>query len=342
MSTKIEWTDETWNPLRGCSRVSEGCRNCYAERQAHRFSALGQAYAGLVKSTPDGPRWTGKVRLVPEQLEKPLRWRKPRRIFVNSMSDLFHESLSDETIGRVFEVMMAPETAHHTFQVLTKRADRMREFVTRYRADGGPLAPPYSRDGHDALGRNGNVWLGVSVENQRTANERISQLARTPAAVRFISAEPLLTRIDITNAGIKNGYSVATAYTKDGHGIEWTDPGPRYIGLDWVIVGGESGPGARPCRVEWIERIVRDCAAASVPCFVKQLGAWREPRGGERFNTLDGEAGSPTAFLVDPCGDIHCTLEAAGPGSVAMLRAGGKNADPNEWPEQLRVQQWPA
>jgi protein gp37 len=219
--SNIEWTDRTWNPTRGCTRVSEGCRNCYAERQAIRQSGPGGGYEGLVASHEGGPRWTGKVRFVAEKLAEPLRWKKPARVFVNSMSDLFHEGLSNEEIAAVFAVMaLAPQ---HTFQVLTKRPARVLAW----------FAWASSRPAHDGVGQGGtlhpfqvladasgglvtvgalyaqrgggpapwplpNVWLGVSVENQKAADERIPLLLQTPAAVRFLSVEPMLGPVDLS------------------------------------------------------------------------------------------------------------------------------------------------
>ena len=266
--TGISWTDATWNPVRGCSRVSEGCRHCYAEIVAGRFSGPGQAYEGLAKrvqrgagSTTEG-RWTGEVRLVPEHLADPLRWKRPRRIFVNSMSDLFHEKLTNEEIAAVFGVMAA--APQHTFQVLTKRAARMREWFEwiddhdiRTCAKeallhlGGPHDCPWEREicaeWPWALP---NVWLGVSVENQDAADERIIELLKTPAAVRFLSCEPLLGAIDLAAAS-PNARSLAED-------------------LDWIIAGCESGRGARPCDVAWLRSLRDQCDAAHVPFFLKQ------------------------------------------------------------------------
>ncbi len=244
-ATSIEWTDVTWNPTRGCSRVSEGCRNCYAERQAARnFPGLkspttGESFAVL---TDSGPRWTGKLELIEAKLVEPLHWKKPRRVFVNSMSDLFHEDLPDEAIDRVFAVMaLCPQ---HTFQVLTKRADRMRQWMPRdpFTAFERLLKGGNAGINHWPLP---NVWLGVSVEDQ--ANKyRIDLLRQTPAAIRFLSIEPLLEdigQLDLT-------------------------------GIHWVIVGGESGPGARPIRPEWVRAVRDQCQAANVPFFFKQWGEW--------------------------------------------------------------------
>lgn len=207
--SKIEWTDTTWNPVRGCSRVSPGCDNCYAMRQAHRFNHEAQdgarrglgAYDGLTTIRRGKVDWSGRVRLVPEMLGAPLRWRKPRRVFVNSMSDLFHESLSDEQIAAVFGAMAC--CSRHTFQVLTKRAKRMREWIGWADGHRDTIHHAFSV----ATGRAGmrpwdwplpNVWLGVSAEDQQRADERIPDLLATPAAVRFVSAEPLLGPIDLS------------------------------------------------------------------------------------------------------------------------------------------------
>ena len=210
----IAWTDESWNPVRGCSRVSEGCRNCYAETMAARFSGVGQPYEGLAKMTPSGPRWTGEVRLVSEHLADPLRWKRPRRVFVNSMSDLFHEKLPDEVIAAVFGIMSA--ASEHTFQVLTKRAARMVEWfkwaaseaARRAHIDAAhfctKLAAEELRESGETKIRGiqagrwplPNVWIGVSVEDQATADERIPLLLQCPAAVRWVSYEPALGPVD--------------------------------------------------------------------------------------------------------------------------------------------------
>lgn len=246
----IEWTDATWNPVRGCSRVSTGCRNCYAERMAARWSGEGQPYKGLAWMSPTGARWTGRVQLVPELLEVPLRWRRPRRIFVNSMSDLFHEALPFETVARVFDTMrLAP---WHTFQVLTKRPSRMRDFVQHLRTtstlpglvDGDPTAALASS--------HPNVWLGVSVEDKRVAAERVPLLLDTSAARRFLSCEPLLGPLDLTPwLSVPNG-------------------------LHWVIAGGESGKGARAMDPAWVRSLRDQCQAVGVPFFFKQWGDWAE------------------------------------------------------------------
>jgi protein gp37 len=292
--TGIEWTDSTWNPLRGCSRVSEGCRNCYAETMAARFSGPGQPHAGLAVMRNGKPSWTGKVELVEKHLLNPLKWKpgqpiydattgkrvgndasRPRRIFVNSMSDLFHEDVTDEMRDRIFAVMgLCPQ---HVFQVLTKRPERMLAYFAKpngfrftwregYIQNAGYAIKP---EGHFALSvwPLPNVWLGVSVENQAAADERIPLLLQTPAAVRFISAEPLL---GLVNLFWPNHYLSLNRRVVFGQlGKERI-----YDGLDWVICGGESGPGARPMQEDWVRSLLNRCQGTNVPFFFKQWGEW--------------------------------------------------------------------
>lgn len=308
MST-IEWTDETWNPTVGCSKVSPGCDNCYAVRVAAR--EMQPAHRGLTK---DGD-WTGEVRRLPDRLEQPMHWRRPRRVFVDSMSDLFHPDVTDAFIADVFAVMAA--CPRHTFQVLTKRPQRMREFCTE-KYGLIDLASPFGPAGLPPLSMpypSPNVWLGVSVEDQRYADLRIPHLLATPAAVRFLSIEPLLGPVDLSRP----------------LGLEWSEIGEfwmqemfaalqgRRVPIDWVIVGGESGPGARPLDIEWIRTILAQCAEAQVPVFVKQLGA--QP----------GFRGEPGSFhhYDEPSGLFIKALDD---------RKGG---NPDEWPDDLRVRQYP-
>ena len=238
-NTAIEWAEATWNPIAGCTVVSPGCTNCYAMKTAagleRRFGSV--KYAGLTRVVNGNVVWTGELRLVEAALGQPLRWRRPRRIFVNSMSDLFHENLPDAAIDRVVGVMArAPQ---HRFMALTKRADRMRRYFDAA-ATREPLA---------------NLWLGVSVEDQARAEERIPQLLATPAALRFLSCEPLLGPLDL-RAGL--GAPIAGGAA----------------GVDWVIAGGESGPGARPMHADWARALRDQCRDAGVPFFFKQWGAW--------------------------------------------------------------------
>lgn len=278
----ISWTDETWNPVRGCSRVSSGCENCYAERMSARFSGPGQPYVGLTRMTQGGPRWTGEIRLVPEALDQPLRWKKPRRIFVNSMSDLFHEGVPTEFIDQIFAVMaLAPQ---HSYQVLTKRPARMYSYLetgeccTRWRrALASSLRAVGPERFPERLHPLPNLQLGVSVENQPTAEERIPSLLKTPAAVRFVSYEPALGAIDF---GPWMGETTCQKREDKRHCEHWYD-GDRpccacgqTTGLDWVIAGGESGPGARPSHPDWFRQVRDSCVAAGVPFHFKQWGAW--------------------------------------------------------------------
>lgn len=244
--TGIEWTDATWNPIRGCSRVSEGCRNCYAETVANRFKGEGQPYAGLIAK---GGQWNGSIKFVPEMLDQPLRWRKPRRIFVNSMSDLFHENVPDEVIDKVFAVMALAR--QHTFQILTKRPERMRDYMN---SDALIERNSVVIGARNSMILWPHVWLGVSVEDQKALDERLPLLLDTPAAVRWISAEPLLGPVDLSC---------------------WPIYGPdREQMLNWVVVGGESGPHARPMHPEWARSLRDQCAAAGVPFLFKQWGEW--------------------------------------------------------------------
>ena len=226
----IEWTDATWNPVRGCTKVSPGCKHCYAELFAERWRGI-----------PGHPYEQGfDLRLVPDKLFDPLVWARSRTVFVNSMSDLFQEGVPESFIAKVFGVMRLADW--HIYQVLTKRADRMKRVVSRRHRD---------------LGRLSHVWLGVSVEDRRFGLPRIEQLRQTPAAVRFLSVEPLL---------------------EDLGDLDLT-------GIDWVIVGGESGPGARPMRKAWVRSIRRQCHAHGVPFFFKQWGGVQKRRKGRE---LDG------------------------------------------------------
>lgn len=316
--TGIEWTDATWNPVTGCDKVSPGCAHCYAEDVAVRFWAaqyppVEHTYYDVDicgYATDLRPRVFTDVQCHEDRLEQPLRWKRPRRVFVNSMSDLFHEVVPDSFIDRIFAVMAL--TPQHTYQVLTKRPDRMLRYcrsddstnldyepdldgeATRDAFIEGAAQAIYARRNpgddpsmwlavHQPLP---NVWLGVSVENQHFADERIPLLLKTPAAVRFVSAEPLLGPIDLSSPVLQ---ADSDSY------------------LDWVITGGESGPKSRPCDVAWIRSIVQQCQVAGVPVFVKQLGANRVMRA---------------ADLVD-----HAPT--------------GKADDPAAWPEDLKIREYP-
>lgn len=238
-STKIEWTEATWNPLVGCKAVSPGCDHCYAAREASGRLRTLPAYAGLAS---DGV-FTGEVRCLPERLDQPLRWKRPRRIFVNSMSDLFHPDVPDAYIVEVFDTMGA--ASQHIFQVLTKRPQRMRSWTERAsvghyrRPDGAIDVFPQTVDDLPLP----NVWLGTSIESDRYTF-RADHLRQTPAAVRFLSCEPLLGPL----------------------------PSLDLQGIDWVIVGGESGPGARPMHPEWVTEIRDRCLEQKVAFLFKQWG----------------------------------------------------------------------
>lgn len=252
--TDIEWADKVWNFIIGCDRISPGCVNCYALRMANRLeqNPMAPAYSGIVKTIgkrSPHPEWTGVVRVIPEKLTDPLHWRKPRRVFVNSMSDLFHEGLADGDIEKAFAVMaLCPQ---HTFQVLTKRAARMREWFERM----GPFGMNVRGAAFRIAGKDPatrwplpNVWLGVSAEDQRRADERIPHLLATPAAVRWISAEPLLGPLDIlrdlAGAGARRVLANAGWRGTDAELPAHLRPGPA---LDWVVtVGcGEARDAAR-------------------------------------------------------------------------------------------------
>jgi protein gp37 len=278
--TSIEWTEQTWNPVVGCSIVSPGCTNCYAMKMAARIEAMGNQprYAGTTKNVNGNAVWTGKLAMVPDSaFLAPLRRKKPTTYFVNSMGDLFHEDCPDEWIDRVFAVMaLAPQ---HTFQVLTKRAERMRQWFDGDRADRVGLAMLAIVDriphGHRRLPWPlSNVWLGVSTERQQEADERIPLLLQTPAAVRFISAEPLLGPIDLTMIHGRHWALTQHMNALSGTANPSLEGVAPKANLDWVIVGGESGAGARPMHPDWARGLRDQCAAASVPFFFKQWGEW--------------------------------------------------------------------
>jgi protein gp37 len=278
--SKIEWTDATWNCIRGCSRVSEGCRNCYAERVAARFSGPGQPYEGLARwAKPGDPRWTGKVEFIQEHLEDPLHWKFPRRIFVNSMSDLFHEQVEDIWIQSIFDTMS--KCPQHIFQILTKRPERMRDWVNDWFEHWrGSIRP--------------NVWLGVSVEDQETANERIPILLETEAPIRWVSYEPALGPVDFDSE------------EKDGlHVLGCGDPlcvKPECLGIDWIVCGGESGPGARPCNIEWFRKVLEQCTWSGTSVFIKQLGSnvgLLEDEKGWKYSLLSSKGGDMAEWPVD-------------------------------------------
>lgn len=286
--SKIEWTDATWNPIRGCTRVSEGCRNCYAERTAARFRGPGQPYEGLVtlarepgEESKGDPRWTGAIQVVPQLADQPLRWKRPRRIFVNSMSDLFHEKVSTYWIDVIFAVMAF--CPRHTFQILTKRPGVALNYLKTTGVRSRILNLAYEAMGHYPKYKHGgvmnsifplpNVWLGVSVEDQKTADERIPLLLQTPAAVRWVSYEPALGPVDFTKYLTSGWKDIITGKWYPHHPKSETLEQDVPI-LDWLVAGGESGPGARPAHPDWFRSVRDQCQAAGVPFFFKQWGEW--------------------------------------------------------------------
>lgn len=334
--TGIEWTDATWNPIVGCSVVSPGCTNCYAMKMAARIEAMqpGSHYAGTTQASKAGAVWTGKLALAPESiLTQPLRWRRPRKIFVNSMGDLFHESVPDEWIDRVFAITNSADW--HTYQVLTKRSARMRAYMT---------APGLTERIADAQHEMGlemrvdlparNIWLGVSTEDQRRADERVPDLLATPAAIRFVSAEPLLGPLDVrrwiptcyecgASCGLRLpghpdverctaceeecGPDTEPAFSEGcpkcsgelepvcpdcGHYMVYQHPDTP--NLDLVIVGGESGPNARPMHPDWTRSLRDQCAAAGTAFFFKQHGEWLH-----EDQVRDGQHPGARFFLAD-------------------------------------------
>ncbi|MGI8546880.1 MAG: DUF5131 family protein [Gemmatimonadaceae bacterium] len=335
--TKIEWTDSSWNTLRGCSRVSFGCMNCYAETLAARFAGPGMPYEGLARNTSAGPRWTGKVMLVHEHLADPLRWTRPRRIFVNSMSDVFHPEVPDEYIAAMFGVMMYAK--HHTFQVLTKRPERMAALLPTLSAlrchaaasglIGDTSAWHRAYKPADAVFPLPNVWLGVSVEHQEAADERIPILLDTPAAVRFLSCEPLLGPVDLRLGGTRHGGTTFNVLDAAAGLVPWTDK-PR---LHWVIVGGESGTHARPMHPDWPRSIRDQCVAAVVPYFFKQWGTWIETQP-VSSGDLGGDIQRDNVRIVKQVGESDGQLRH---GDVLMRRIGkkhtGRDLDDRTWDE---------
>lgn len=284
--TKIEWADATVNAVNGCSLVSPGCTNCYAMKLAGTRMKHHPSRAGLTRPGKAGPVWTGEVRLSESQLLQPLRWKRPRRIFWNAHGDLFHENVPDAWIDRVFAV--AAPTPQHTHMILTKRPARMREYFAAHDVSqpGDSITTAafmmnravrgYAGQGGLAQWPLPNVWLGVSVEDQ-TRKTRIDDLRNTPAAVRFISAEPLLEylgEVDLT-------------------------------GIDWVIVGGESGPNARPMHPDWARTLRDQCAAAGVAFHFKQWGGEWGPDTGPRDDCHPG-----TTIRRDPImeGKARCAV----------------------------------
>ena len=284
--TKIEWATDVWNPVTGCTKVSAGCKNCYAERLAGRFW---------------GKRKFTDVQIHPERLGQPLHWKKPRRVFVNSMSDLFHPDVPDEFLPQVFAVMAIAK--QHTFIILTKRPERMRDVLSDgifHEAVGESIEDIAARINgciahvvdeyfdNDAILP--NVWIGVSVENQQTAGERIPLLLQMPAAERIVSCEPLLGSIDLT--WLSGDEFEDSLGNKHRHAVS------AFPGIGWVIAGGESGPGARPMHPEWVRSLRDHCQAAGVPFFFKQWGEYHPEFLGKDFDATCAVCGCTDN---DPC-----------------------------------------
>lgn len=295
MSTKIEWTDETWNPVVGCTKVSAGCQNCYAERMAFRQGHMGTPkYQGIA----DDFGWTGNIFCDEKSLDIPLHWKKPRQIFVCSMSDLFHESVPFEFIDKVMAIIaVCPQ---HTFQVLTKQPHIMNQYIKLMYEGQRLLGDSLRQMGIDGLvhrlivanalkGVISNLWLGVTAENQECADERIPILLQIPAAQRFVSIEPMLGPVDLK---LIEGHTIKTTRIENGKPCYRNlDTGGR---LSHVILGGESGPKARPMHPDWVRFIRDECIDAGVPFFFKQWGEWIYADGIDWAKLPEGHLGKPS------------------------------------------------
>ena len=364
--SKIEWTDTSWNPIIGCSRVSKGCEHCYAETIAGRFgNGKPTVYSGLTQIVNGRPRWTGQIKETKTLLD-PLKWRpilqndgtaypsselagkppyRPRRIFVNSMSDLFHENVTDEQRDKIFAVMaLCPQ---HTFQVLTKRPQRMLEYLVtgsmarvREAMIGFQAQRIHQQQTEEpVLGWSGlpmpNVMLGVSVENQPTADERIPLLLETPAAIRFISAEPLLGPLDIRSwIGLECRHQ--DSYAEPDTGATVCRKCEDQALLDWVICGGESGPRARPMHPAWARKVRDDCKNSVTPFFFKQWGEFA-PIESPIENPQSNVRGQCRLVQMDGTHFDRIFLEDIPPGAQWMERQGKHTAgallDGREWRE---------
>jgi len=291
MPTKIEWAEESWNPVTGCTPISEGCQNCYARRMAQRLR-------GRCGYPADEPF---RVTLHKNRLMEPLKWKKPKRIFVCSMGDLFHPDVPAEFVVNVFEVIEAAK--QHTFLVLTKRPERIDSILYgeegRWYLGGGDFLP--------------NVWLGVTAENQEQADERIPILLQIPAAVRFVSVEPMLGPVNLRNIYRPQDGSEWDALK----GVDTKHQLHLSCKLGWVICGGESGPGARPMHPDWVRSLRDQCKAAGVPFFFKQWGEWRECMPPDQWNS-----------------EGYKIIEAHGTHFVKLgKKAAGRLLDGREWNE---------
>jgi protein gp37 len=335
MPTKIEWAEESWNPVTGCTPVSEGCRNCYARRMARRLAGR----CGY----PEAPHHFG-VTLHPDRLEQPLRWKKPRVIFACSMGDLFHEDVPDAFVAEIWMRMALAE--RHTFLVLTKRPERMEEFVRGFEAEWSDDRAETWREFKSPLP---SVWLGVSIENQKTADERVPPLLQTPAAVRFVSCEPLLGPVNLSPYLANNSLYKAEQHAgrfhyhgeqqDDGSVVAVCDDGIRFsdgVDLHWLIVGGESGPGARPMHPDWAQSLRDQAQAAGIPFFFKQWGSWLP--NDDRYGADPGYHYNSRHICLNQAGDsFDGWMESSGEKIVVMARAtkraAGRLLDRREWNE---------
>lgn len=309
MSTGIEWTDETWNPTTGCTKVSPGCDHCYAEVMYERFNGKGSF---------------STVKMHSSRLAKPFHWRKPRKVFVNSMSDLFHQDVTDFFIAEVFAVMAL--TPRHTYQILTKRHSRMRSLLSSTAFPGlvndalkARMKDPLDRTGPVVLP---NVWLGVSVENQQWANTRIPALLDTPAAVRFLSCEPLLGPVDLLGKPDQGCDEMGPAITHTPYSWQTSDGPTEYdcehnAGIDWVVVGGESGHGARPMHPDWARSLRDQCVEMQIPFLFKQWGNWAPG---------DFPTAHPDVLLNATTGKGTYEAHRNQPGNERLIRVGKKAA----------------
>jgi protein gp37 len=328
MSTDIEWTDDVWNFLVGCSRVGPPCDHCYAMRRAHR--KMSPQHHGLTILRPKdaarpGVDWNGKINVVEAKILDPLRWRKPQRVFVNSMSDLFHHNVPEEILDRAFAVMLATSLRESgiTYQILTKRPQRMLEYVTAKdlprriqraaRAAGIELLEAVGIGGrveHVGL-QHANIHLGVSCGSQEDVDAMLPILRATPAAVRWMSYEPALGPIELRRNVLAERM------------LRWYKP--MIDILDWIVVGGESGPGARPFDVAWARSVLDQARGSDCKVFVKQLGS--RPHSGDEHHGLEPVAGHKRKVWRFDDGDhVHTVLEPSG-GNMA------------EWPADLRVRE---
>ncbi|QBQ50111.1 phage Gp37/Gp68 family protein [Brevundimonas naejangsanensis] len=283
--THIEWTDATWNVVTGCAIVSPGCTNCYAMKLAGTRLRDHPSRNGLTTDSKAGPVWNGQVRFNTGWLTQPLRWTKPRKVFVCAHGDLFHEGVTDDQLDQIFAVMaLAPQ---HVFQVLTKRPKRMHDYLLAFTAERLSKAlRAFVHAGEKATQADRfiplplpNVWMGVSAEDQTRANERIPVLLETPAAIRWVSAEPLIGPLDLTaiDDGFSDPRNVLRSFSAQLQAAQYTESIDLCIdtpGLDWVVVGGESGAGSRPMHPGWARDLRDQCADAGVPFLFKQWGDW--------------------------------------------------------------------